>query len=182
MHMKKILLFVVIFALGAFSYSLLNPWLSSLLKKGPEVKTNDSITITNITNKESTSTANTPQVAPKPQEKKEMVITEDGSQLDGPFSFVDSKGQVVPGTAQIVRSPEETLLQFKAFTGKYSPDSHIYFSNDLKATSFLNLGIAHMADGSQIYGIPAEGDLSKYHYILIYDAETGKVEYSAKIE
>ncbi len=176
--MKKAILFIVIFVLGALSYSLL-----TMLFTGSNKET---ATTTPEVNTESTTADNTPALE---EEAKTEVLPEDttslaadGSLLDGPFVFKTIDGKATNATVQIVRSPEETLLQFDDFDLKHSLASRIYFSKDLDATTHFDLASAQMNNEVLIYGIPLDVDLSAYKYILIYDAQMEETEYYAQIK
>lgn len=176
--MKQIILLIIIFVLGGVAYAFLNPLLLSLLQKEVTPPQAEDTLV-------STTSLQT-EIVPVATQKEEIeedtiTIAPDGSQLDGPFLIFDAQGNETEATVQIVRSPEETLLQFEDFTEKHSVDSDIYFSTDLKATSYLTLGFAKLQQGVSVYGIPLDADLSKYKYILIYDVRNKTTEYYAKI-
>lgn len=176
--MKQIVVFIVIFILGGAAYAFLNPYLQSLLPKQevavtqteiPKETEDENAQVTQVDTKEETPLPQTVTVAP------------DGSLLDGPFYLFDAQGKKTNATVQIVRSPEETLLQFKDFEGSHASDADIYFSTDMKATSFVSLGFAKLSQDVFIYGVPLDADLSKYSYILIYDVRNKNTQYYAKI-
>jgi len=110
-----------------------------------------------------------------------VTLAPDGSLLDGPFYLFDAQGNQTDATVQIIRSPEETLLQFEDFEGTHSSDADIYFSSDLKATSYTSLGFAKLKEGVLMYGVPLDADLGTYTYILIYDVRNKNTQYYAKI-
>lgn len=175
--MKKIFLFIGIFVLGGVAYAFLNPYLQSLLPK-QEVAVLPTPT-TEDTKNESTPVASVEVEEVSPTQT--VTIAPDGSLLDGPFYLFDAQGNKTDATVQIVRSPEETLLQFEDFEGTHSNDADIYFSTDLKATSYVSLGFAKLKQGTFIYGVPLDADLSPYAYILVYDVRNKNTEYYAKI-
>lgn len=178
--MKQLFLLIIIFALGAVTYAFLNPFLLSLIQ--PKEATPSDTAVTAPTTTTQTSVTKTAEPTPVPKEESPVTITEDGALLDGPFAVQNARGEDTNATVEIVRSPEETLLQFKNFTSAHSPNSDIYFSNDLKASSYISLGFARLNEDVLVYGIPLDADLSKYSYILIYDVKNKTVEYSAKIQ
>lgn len=175
--MKKVILFIAIFVLGAISYSLLTQFFAS-----PKIET---------TLSQAPATSTVPQTEPSAeiQEEEEAAEVEnttslaaDGSLLDGPFPLLDQDGKETGATVQIVRSPEETLLQFDDFSLDHSLASRIYFSNDLDATEYFNLAPAAMNDEVFVYGVPLDADLSSFKYILIYDVQMEEAEYYAQIQ
>jgi len=175
--MKKAILFITIFVLGAVSYSLLTMLFTGSLK--------ENATTTPQTNIPS-NTAEEIEVSEEPEETETLPedttsLAADGSLLDGPFAFKTADGKQTEATVQIVRSPEETLLQFDGSDLEHSLASRIYFSKDLDATTYFNLAPAQINNEVLIYGIPLDVDLSAYNYILIYDAQMEETEYYAKI-
>jgi hypothetical protein len=170
--MKNIVLFIVIFGLGGLTFALFNTFFSS------------KETVRPIQTATTTATENAPEEvvaddALPPDD--EVVITADGSLLDGPFIVKDANGKQTEATVQIFRSPEETLLQFSNFTDSHSQDADVYLASDLEATSFLSLGFARLNQGVAVYGVPLDADLDTYSYILIYDVRNKITEYSARI-
>ncbi len=112
--MKKLLTFIAIFGLGAITFALLNMY---ILNPQEVPKEATPVIETPVTN-------DTP-VTPAKEMEEELpptttTITPDGSLLDGPFIIFDSKGNKTEATVEIVRSPEETLLQFSEFEGELS--------------------------------------------------------------
>lgn len=176
--MRQIILFIIIFVLGAVSYSFLNPFLSSFLNQNntdeemPEV----------VPTEEAKPKIETPTPVVVKKEAKKVTLDETGALHDGPFQLMDKNGEPVSGTVEIIRSPEETLLQFKNTTFTHSDDSSIYFATDLKATKYLNIGPAKLNQGVSVYGMPLDADLSIYTYLLVYNTETQSVECYARLE
>lgn len=174
--MKNAITFLIIFGLGAVTYALLMHFFT------PNVPVDEKGVDRSPTS--SLETANENASVLKDQEEKEperpVVITPDGSLLDGPFVIFDADGKDTGATVEIVRSPEETLIQFKDLQQSYNASTNIYFANDLDATDHFNLGAAHK--GSDIYGIPLDADLESYSYILIYDTLLEETLSYAKIK
>jgi hypothetical protein len=177
--MKQLILCVVIFIAGAVSYSLLNPYLLSLLQPKDEPETPVEVEGPKAVIPTTPPTqANVEATKPKPT----PVIDETGALHDGPFDLFDKNGTKVPGSVEIIRAPEETLLQFKNTTLTHGSESFIYFSSDTKATKYINLGEAQLTQDVFLYGMPLDLDLSPYNYILIYNSETKSPEFYAKLE
>jgi hypothetical protein len=172
--MKNIVLFIVIFGLGAITFALLNTFILSP-KETAVIPTPTATTTTSTDESEDLETEDVPS------DDDEVVITADGSLLDGPFIVKDADVKETKATVQIFRSPEETLLQFTNFTEGHSQDADVYLASDLKATSFLSLGFARLNQGVAVYGVPLDADLDNYSYILIYDVRNKATEYSARI-
>ncbi len=172
--MKKILLFIVIFGLGALFYAFVARMIDTP-KVAEETPTEEATTTITVT----TSLDDEEEVA---LEETPVVITPDGSLLDGPFVVFTSDGKETDATVRLVRSPEERLLQFENWNEPYAAASHVYFASDKKATEKFDLGPAHMNDDYLIYGIPLDADLGAYNYILIYQTQTGQIEYYARIQ
>ena len=174
--MKKLLSFIVIFGLGALTFFLVN---TVLLNKESGDQSAQTATST-----ATTSVQDTPLLEEETnseEDEDEVVITEDGSQLDGPFVLFDRRGDKTGATVSFVRSPEENLIQFENFDGSHSFASHIYLSNDRDATDFLNLGPCRLSEGMLIYGIPLDAQLDNFKYILVFDTQLERVEYYAKV-
>lgn len=175
--MKKILLFIVIFVFGASTYALLNPLLLSWIDKVRPQKTERTIV----------STATIPTVVTKEEvpapvvTKNEVVVDEEGAVHDGPFSLYDKDGVKIAGAVQIIRSPEETLLQFTDVTQKHTNDAHIYFATDKTGKKHLDLGLAKLNEDVTVYGMPIDANLLTYKYILIFNPNTKTVEWYAEI-
>jgi hypothetical protein len=113
--------------------------------------------------------------------KTQPTVDEDGAVHDGPFSLYTLDGVKLGGEVQIIRSPEETLLQFTGVTERHSKNAHIFFATDKTATKHLDLGAAKLNDGMAVYGMPIDADLRIYKYILIYNPDSEKVEWYAGI-
>lgn len=175
--MKQLILFVLIFVFGASAYAFLNPYLLYLLG---ENKTEDTAEqkIEPVVEEVATSTVVVKEVK---EEKKEVSIDETGGVHDGPFELLTAEGVEAGGTVEIIRSPEETLLQFKNVTAEHSNDTYIYFATAKDGEKYLNLGPAKLTDGVSVYGMPLDADLSSYKYILIFNIETKEAEFFAEL-
>ena len=114
--------------------------------------------------------------------EKKVVVDEEGAVHDGPFSLLSTDGTKIAGTVQIIRSPEETLLQFTGVTQRHSSKAHIYFATDKTATKHLDLGLAKLNNGITVYGMPIDARLRIYKYILIYNPDSKTVEWYAEME
>ncbi len=176
--MKKIFLFIIIFVFGAATYAFLNPLLLSLLGKMQPEKTERTVVPTTTVQ----TVVIPPKVEPEPiVAEKKVTIDEDGAVHDGPFSLYDTDGVKIAGSVQIIRSPEETLLQFIGVTQKHTNDAHIYFATTKTAEKHLDLGIAKLNDDVTVYGMPIDADLRIYKYILLYNPEAKTADFYAEI-
>lgn len=176
--MKKILLFIIIFMFGASSYAYLNPLLLSFIGKMDPEKTVRTFVPT--TTSPATITPQQTASTPVTTEKKN-VVDEEGAVHDGPFSLFATDGTKIAGTVQIIRSPEETLLQFKGVTQKHTVGAHIYFATDKTASKHFDLGVAKLNEGVAVYGMPIDASLRIYKYIIIYNPDNKTAEFYAEI-
>jgi hypothetical protein len=174
--MKNAVLFVIIFGLGALFYALLIHFFTPQESKETKILQQNATTTMHI---------ETPPIedaiVAEQEKKTPVLVTSDGSLLDGPFPLYTKAGEKTNGTVRIIRSPEETLLQFENFNEPYSPASHVYFASDLQASAYFNLGPAKMTEDHLIYGIPLDAHLENYSYVLIYQTQLDEVEYYAVI-
>ncbi len=172
--MKKLLSFIVIFALGALSFFLISTYLSRTEEAHLPVAVPTS-TPSALQDTPAVQASTTPDIA------ETIVIAPDGSQLDGPFPVYDADDTETTASVRFVRSPEENLIQFEDFDGSHSFASHVYLADDMRATHYLNLGPAQLQEGVLVYGIPLDASLDEFSYILVYDTQLDEVEYYAKV-
>lgn len=175
--MKQVSLFIIIFCLGALAFALFDAFLAPKAEAPTQIATSTPEVVQEV---RSTTTTETNTDAPA--EEDEVVITDDGTLLDGPFVIFDAQGEQTDASVRQFISPEEQLIQFQNFDLEYSLASRVYFASDKQATDYLNLGPARMADDVLVYGIPLDADLSTFDYILIYDEQRGETEYYARIK
>ena len=173
--MKNLFVFFLIFGLGALTFFIADRFLRPA--EETLLTTQQEATSTPVVTEEEIASSSTQTDTSEP-----VVMSEDGSQLDGPFPLMTKKGEKTGATVRIIRSPEENLIQFEGFTETHSPDDDIYFASDLDATSHITLGYAKLNSGVTVYGIPLDADLDTYPYILIYDVRTKTTEYYAQIK
>ncbi len=174
--MKNAIIAIVIFGLGALFYALLSSFFTAPKADVEVTDQTPSSTLPAVIEEEETSSK-----AEEEKVESPVVVTDDGSQLDGPFPILNEDGEETGATVRIIRSPEEMLLQFEHWDEEYPLASHVYFASDLNASEFLNLGPAEMSDDYLIYGIPLDADLSAYNYVLVYQTQLDETEYYAKI-
>jgi hypothetical protein len=174
--MKRLLLAVCIFILGALSYALIGRMLPAAQKdETPSAQTPAPASSTPVA-------APVAKTATDTQGTDAFSVIDDAALAEGPFPITDKDGTKVAGTVRLVISPEETLLQFENFSSPYTLPSRIYLSKDLNADEYLNIAPAKLDEGLDVYGIPPTEDLSAYRYMLIYDPQTDVVEYQARVQ
>jgi peptide methionine sulfoxide reductase msrA/msrB len=88
-------------------------------------------------------------------------------------SIIGTPGHSATGTVQLVSTEVGKILRYENFKTTNGPDLFVYLSTDLKATEFINLGELKATEGSINYDIPAEVDLSKYKYALVWCKQFG---------
>ncbi|MEP6845931.1 MAG: DM13 domain-containing protein [Panacibacter sp.] len=72
------------------------------------------------------------------------------------------------GTVKVVLEGSAKKLVMEKFQTEAGPDLKVYLSNDLNASSFVNLGDLKSTNGNLVYGINNSTDLSSYKYTLIW--------------
>jgi hypothetical protein len=177
--MKNAVLFIVIFGLGALFYALVGSFIPSKTEQG-DVLSREPMATTTDDGTEATSATSTLTEEQEPEPP--VVITADGSLLDGPFPIVTSEAVETGATVRIIRSPEEVLLQFENWDEDYPPASHVYLSSDLNASEYFNLGPAKMSEEYLIYGIPLDANLDAYRYLLIYQTQLDETLFYARLK
>lgn len=175
--MKQLILFIIIFAIGAISY----PFLNSLLSSMTGTKTTQEKIVPIVSPVVEKTSATKTEPLPAVEKKKPVVIDKQGALHDGPFPVLDVNGKSTSATAEIIRSPEETVLQFHGVHFMHSSGAEIYISTDTKATKHMSLGKAGLNAGGYVYGMPVDIDLSVYKYILIYNPDTNVTEFSVAL-
>lgn len=99
----------------------------------------------------------------------------------GDFQDADSFHKV-RGTATVLTDGEKRYIRFENFEATNGPDLYVYLSNDLDATSYVNLGELKGNIGDQNYEIPAEVDLEEYPYALIWCEQFSVLFGSAELQ
>lgn len=85
-------------------------------------------------------------------------------------SFTDADDfHKTKGTTVILRFVNSSrILRFEDFQTTNGPDLFVYLSAEKEARTFLNVGGLKGNIGDQNYQIPADADLSRYKYVLIW--------------
>jgi hypothetical protein len=159
------------------SYPSLRPLTQNYLKK--EVETPVATSTPKAVVEETPVVQETPKEEPK---KAPVVIDEDGALHDGPFTVTDNAGTDTGATAEIIRSPEETLLQFKNVSFTHSASAELHLAKDVKGKDYLNLGPARINSGVLVYGLPLDLDLSVFTHLLFYNPDTNVNEFVIAFE
>ena len=175
--MKKLILFTVIFLFGGATYSILHPLLLSFIEKD----TSSIVETAQKSPEPEPMMTEVTKVAPQTVPESKVIVDEQGALHDGPFALFDANGNKVQGTVEVIRAPEETLLQFTNTKLTHSNDAVLYLASDKKATSFFNLGSAQITKGVLLYGMPLDIDLSLYNYLLIFDTATEQPQFYAEL-
>jgi len=87
----------------------------------------------------------------------------------------------VSGKAMVISDGDEFYLRFEDFKSINGPDLKVYFSEDLKAKSFVSLGDLKGNVGNQNYLISKDVDFEKYKYVLIWCERFGVLFGSAEL-
>ncbi len=84
--------------------------------------------------------------------------------------FVDTDSfHRASGAATVIRLDDGSrLLRFEDFQTTNGPDLYVYLSSDRQTQDFLDLGRLKGNIGDQNYPIPADTDLARYRYVLIW--------------
>lgn len=156
----KIVLFIIVFLLGVASYALFDGYLSrktAVVTPMPQTAT-------------STEQAEEAIVVEEPEEEETpVVVTDDGAQLDAPVTLLNTDGTATNITARIIRSPEETLIEFSSDDIEYPRGTHIYLAEDMMGNEHFDVAPANVHEGVLIYGLPLDIDLTRLTHLVFYD-------------
>jgi hypothetical protein len=94
---------------------------------------------------------------------------------------VGSTGHPASGTAKIIKADYKTFLRYENFKTINGPDLYVYLATDLEAKEFLSLGRLKATEGNINYEIPADVDITKYQYALVWCKQFGVLFNSANI-
>ena len=109
-------------------------------------------------------------------------VDDSGVITRGPFTITGTPDHPAEGQIEIIRSPEETLLHYIDYEGTSGPDLYVYLAKDLEANEYIDLGLQKGNQGSIIYGVPLDIDLSEYKYILTWSKGFGVLYDYAEIK
>jgi len=99
---------------------------------------------------------------------EENTVNDTGVISRGPFPIISTPGHPATGNVEIIKSPEETVVQYVNYEGTNGPDLYIYLAKDLEATDYVELGRQRGNKGNIIYQVPDSIDISEYKYILTW--------------
>lgn len=78
------------------------------------------------------------------------------------------RAHAVEGNALLIKEGDQDIVRFENFLTDNGPRLHIYLSADLGADDFIDLGKIRATKGNVNYTVPANTDLKKYHYVLVW--------------
>jgi hypothetical protein len=82
-------------------------------------------------------------------------------------TFVPTSGITVQGNVNIYAQGNKYQLQIENISITDGPDLKVYLSKSDMPSSFVNLG-NFKGNGTSVYDIPAQVDVSEYPYVLIH--------------
>ncbi len=190
--MKQILIGVVIFCLGGVAFWLLSPLLSKD-NTPPEVDPIEKARleaqrlVDEAREREAANTVkNTEPLVPEVTIESTPYTDQNGQQssvlVEGPFPVIGTSKYPASGQVEIIRSPEETIIQYKNYNGTGGSNLKIYLAKDLAAKNFIDLGEARGSEGDFIYGAPLDIDFADYPYILTWSESSREVFNYVKVE
>jgi hypothetical protein len=112
---------------------------------------------------------------PKEIEEEDEAVIEMSSPVIG------STGHPASGTAKIIKADNKTFLRYENFKMINGPDLYVYLATDLEAQDFISLGRLKATEGNINYEIPADVDITKYQYALVWCKQFGVLFNSANI-
>ena len=112
---------------------------------------------------------------PKEIEEEDEAVIEMSSPVIG------STGHPASGTAKIIKADNKTFLRYENFKTINGPDLYVYLATDLEAQDFISLGRLKATEGNINYEIPADVDITKYQYALVWCKQFGVLFNSANI-
>jgi peptide methionine sulfoxide reductase msrA/msrB len=108
-----------------------------------------------------------------------------GGSAEEPAAYsevVGTPGHPATGTVRILDTKEGKVLRYENFKTINGPDLFVYLSSDENATDVIDLGALKATEGNQNYEIPAEADLAKYPYVLVWCKQFGVLFNAARID
>ncbi len=95
--------------------------------------------------------------------------------------IVGTTGHSATGTVSVLKTNEGTVLRYENFKTINGPDLFVYLSTDLEATEFVSLGALKATEGNINYEVPADIDIEKYRYALVWCKQFGVLFNSADL-
>ena len=96
-------------------------------------------------------------------------------------SVIGTTGHPASGTVKTIRTGDKTFLRYENFKTINGPDLYIYLATDLEAKDFVSLGTLRATEGNINYEIPANVDVKKYRYALVWCKAFGILFNSAEL-
>lgn len=102
---------------------------------------------------------------------------EEPSPLDspeGPYISIARSGTFesfaheTSGVAQLIETPEGSVIRLENFSVENGPDLFVYLASDSRATDFVSLGALKGTVGSANYDVPIGVDVSRYNHVIIW--------------
>jgi len=181
--MKKLLIGIAIFCLGALAFWAFSPLLidkeiqdefDPALQARLEAQRRVDESRAKVTaTEQETPTTDTPNITTENNTPENAGIFESEIVVEGPFNIIGTPLHPASGQIEIIRSPKETLIQYKNYNGTNGPDLKIYLAKDLDAKEFISLGNSRSNKGNIIYGTPLDIDFNEYLYILTWSETLG---------
>lgn len=106
---------------------------------------------------------------------------QDEAVIDVSAPVIGSTGHPASGTARIIKADNKTFLRYENFKTINGPDLYVYLATDLEAKEFVSLGRLKATEGNVNYEIPADVDITKYQYALVWCKQFGVLFNSANI-
>lgn len=91
-------------------------------------------------------------------------------------------GHAAGGTARLISTSAGNVVRYENFSTVNGPDLFVYLATDLQATNFVSLGRLKATEGNINYTVPADVDIKKYPYALVWCERFGVLFNSAKIQ
>lgn len=159
--MKKILITLLLIALGAFLWWTISPLFI-------DVEVNDELPVA----VEEVSEITIGEVSIDTTEPEVPEVTDEADNPPPPaqtvFPINDTPAHPATGNVRIVETPEEKIIRFEDYSGTNGPDLKIYLSKDLEAKEFIDLGPSRANKGNINYSVPVDVDISQYQYVLTW--------------
>jgi hypothetical protein len=163
MTIKKIIIILVAIIFLSFGYYAISPLFIN-------IKVDEALP-ESVQNPNQNPDLNNPN---KIEEPDEVVI-----EMSAPV--VGSTGHPASGTAKIIKADDKIFLRYENFKTINGPDLYVYLATDLEAQDFISLGRLKATEGNINYEIPADVDITKYQYALVWCKQFGVLFNSANI-
>ena len=141
--MKKIVIYIVLFLVGAFLYWTISPL---FINKQVEDELPEILLPT-----------------------EELGVNNETEQTNSAsYPIVDTNLHPASGSVRILNTADQTIVRYENYDGTNGPDLFVYLAKDLDAKEFVSLGRAKGNQGNINYSVPADVDLSEYKYVMTW--------------